>query len=96
MKCVATFDTRVSRVLPAKADTRAVFVGSDFSLLSGEKDYSIAHNYEIVDWDRLTELVTRILQTMAIPDYETLMLPLLRIAAEANGQEVSLVAAGSL
>ena len=30
---------------------------------------------------------------MAIPDYETLMLPLLRIAAGANGQEVPLVAA---
>ena len=30
---------------------------------------------------------------MPIPDYETLMLPLLNIAAEANGQEVPLVAA---
>lgn len=30
---------------------------------------------------------------MAIPDYETLMLPLLRIGAEANGQEVPLIAA---
>lgn len=30
---------------------------------------------------------------MAIPDYETLMLPLLRIAAEGNGQEVPLIAA---
>ena len=30
---------------------------------------------------------------MPIPDYETLMLPLLQIAAEANGQEVPLVVA---
>lgn len=30
---------------------------------------------------------------MAIPDYETLMLPLLKFAAEANGQEVPLVTA---
>lgn len=30
---------------------------------------------------------------MSIPDYETLMLPLLRIAGEADGQEVSLVSA---
>jgi restriction system protein len=30
---------------------------------------------------------------MAIPDYETLMLPLLKIAAETNGQEVPLIAA---
>jgi len=30
---------------------------------------------------------------MSIPDYETLMLPLLQIAAEANGQEVPLVVA---
>jgi restriction system protein len=30
---------------------------------------------------------------MAIPDYETLMLPLLKTAAEANGQEVPLIAA---
>lgn len=30
---------------------------------------------------------------MAIPDYETLMLPLLQIAAEANGQEVPIVSA---
>jgi restriction system protein len=28
---------------------------------------------------------------MAIPDYETLMLPLLKTAAEANGQEVPLI-----
>ena len=32
---------------------------------------------------------------MAIPDYETLMLPLLHLAAEANGQEVPLPAAVS-
>jgi restriction system protein len=30
---------------------------------------------------------------MAIPDYETLMLPLLRLAADANGQEIPLIAA---
>jgi restriction system protein len=30
---------------------------------------------------------------MPIPDYETLMLPLLQLAAEANGQEVALPAA---
>lgn len=30
---------------------------------------------------------------MAIPDYETLMLPLLQIAAEASGQEVPIVSA---
>jgi Restriction endonuclease len=30
---------------------------------------------------------------MSIPDYETLMLPLLQIAAEGNGQEIPLVAA---
>lgn len=30
---------------------------------------------------------------MAIPDYETLMLPLLRIAASANGNEVQLISA---
>jgi restriction system protein len=29
---------------------------------------------------------------MAIPDYETLMLPLLKLAAEANGQGVPLIA----
>lgn len=33
---------------------------------------------------------------MAIPDYETLMLPLLRIAADANGNEVQLLSATSL
>lgn len=43
------------RLEPAKADNSAVFVGSCFSLLSGEKDHRIARNYEIVDWDRLTD-----------------------------------------
>jgi restriction system protein len=33
------------------------------------------------------------MQGMTIPDYETLMLPLLRIAAEAKGQEVQLLVA---
>ena len=46
-----TIDPTLSAVLnhklPAKADTRAVFVGSDFSLLSGEKDYSSVHHCEI-------------------------------------------------
>jgi len=40
---------------PAKADNSAVFVGLGFFLLSGGEDYRIAHNYEIVDWDRLTD-----------------------------------------
>jgi hypothetical protein len=43
------------RLYPAKADNNAVFVGSYFSLLSGEKDYRIDRNYELVDWDRLTD-----------------------------------------
>jgi hypothetical protein len=45
------------RPYPTKADNRAVFGCSGVSLLSGEKGYRIAHNYEIIDWDRLTELV---------------------------------------
>ena len=36
-----------------------MFVGSCFSLLSGEKDYRIAHIYELVDWDRLTDSLRR-------------------------------------
>ena len=48
-------DGRDKTLPPAKADNSAVFVGSCFSLLSGERDYRIAHIYEIVDWDRLTD-----------------------------------------
>lgn len=40
---------------PAKSDNSAVFVVSCFSLLSGENDYRIPHEYETVDWDRLTD-----------------------------------------
>ena len=43
------------RPYAAKVNNRAVFVGLGFFLLSGGKDYRIAHNYEIVDWDRLTD-----------------------------------------
>jgi hypothetical protein len=32
-----------------------VFAGSGFSLLSHENDYKIAHNYEPVDRQRLTD-----------------------------------------
>ena len=31
-----------------------MFVGKGFSLSSAENNYRIAHNYEIVEWDRLT------------------------------------------
>ena len=44
---------------PAKADNSAVFVGSDFSLLRAGKDYRIAHYYEIVEWNRLTDSLSR-------------------------------------
>ena len=40
---------------PAKADNSALFVAPEFLLLSGENDYRIDHNFEIVDWDRLTD-----------------------------------------
>jgi len=33
---------------------RTVSVGSKLLLLSAETNYRIAHNYGIVDWDRLT------------------------------------------
>jgi hypothetical protein len=33
---------------------RAVFVGKGFLLLTGGKDYRIAHNHEIIDWQKLT------------------------------------------
>ena len=39
----------------AKADNSAVFVGLGFFLLGGGKSYRIAHNYETIDWDRLTD-----------------------------------------
>ena len=44
-------------VIPAELRRKysAVFVGLEFFLLSGGKDYRIAHNYGIIDWDRLTD-----------------------------------------
>jgi hypothetical protein len=45
-------ESESARPLAAKADIRAVFVGSGFSLLRGENDYRTAHNYGIVGWDR--------------------------------------------
>lgn len=40
------------------ADNRTVFVGVGFLLLSGKKIYSIAHSYEIVGRERLTDSLT--------------------------------------
>jgi hypothetical protein len=43
---------------PGLADnTCTVFVGLGFFMLSAEKDNRIARNHEIVDWDRLTNLL---------------------------------------
>jgi hypothetical protein len=45
----------VKHTCVAKADNSAVFVGSDFSLLSGDEDYRIAHSYGPVNCHRLTD-----------------------------------------
>jgi hypothetical protein len=41
------------------ADNGAMFVGLEFFLLSDGKGFRIAPDYEIVDWDKLTDSLSR-------------------------------------
>ena len=59
-----------------------MFVGLEFFLLSGEKDYRIAHDYEIFDWARLTDSLVVVRRVEAVAGAHGICVrkkPLLRI-----------------